>query len=156
MKKIIIILVFIMACFLSNCEKEAFDGKTTQQNEKFKYLTGNDAQEKFNLLNKELTSSKSKKLMRSDEYGTVKTDIVMQIIDSLGNKTFTFRVDHPDANDRKFFNMVLRQNIDGLTMAKLYEYNMTADFSAAFYSGQKSIKDFQGTYNYKLAAYSYS
>src|SRR5690606_8389069 len=77
------------------------------------------------------------------EIGTIKYDEILQVIDSLGNINFTFRVDHPETTDLKFFNLVMQEKSGG-SIVKLMEYSMTEDF-AALYAETFKLENFRGT-----------
>lgn len=155
LRKLAFIAFFGM--IISGCEKDLYEDNIKQQNTKYTYLTGKEALDVTNLLAQKMGENKTigGRGLDLEDYGVVKYDVVMKVIDSLGNKTFTFRVDHPLATSEKFYNMVLQQKIDGLTMVKFYEYNMTTQFAEKYNKGEKEIKDFQGTYNYRLANFTY-
>ncbi len=155
---LLIILSFFFGISLTSCEKDLYEVPLQQQNKKFTYLKGKEALDVTSLLAEKMGVSSDNIKNRGLEvidYGTIKYDVVMKVVDSLGNKTFTFNVDHSQATDKKFYNMVLQQKIDGLTMVKFYEYNMTPEFAEKYNSGEKKIKDFEGTYDYRLVSYVY-
>jgi hypothetical protein len=155
LRKLAFIAFFGM--ILSGCEKDLYEDTLQQQNLKYTYLTGKEALDITNLLAQKMGENKTISARGLDliDYGIIKYDVVMKVVDSLGNKTFTFRVEHPDTTYKKFYNMVLQQKIDGLTMVKFYEYNMTPQFAEKYNKGEKEMKDFQGTYNYRLANFTY-
>jgi hypothetical protein len=88
----------------------------------------------------------------SEEIGTVLYDQILMVDNSLGDKTYIFRVNHPNAENGKFYNMILQQNEIGSFMLKLFKYEMTPDFAFEYNSGLKQMKDFQGNYSYRLLA----
>jgi hypothetical protein len=77
----------------------------------------------------------------------------LEVTDEKGNKTYTFRVQHPNGTASKFYNMTMQEFIDGSSMVKLFEYQMTPDFALKYNNNEKEIKDFEGDYSYKLLAY---
>lgn len=88
----------------------------------------------------------------SEEIGTVLYDQILMVDNNLGDKTYIFRVNRLDADNGKFYNMILQQNEIGSFMLKLFKYEMTPDFAFKYNLGLKQMKDFQGNYSYRLLA----
>lgn len=159
LKTIISILCLLLITTFSSCEKDLYeDGikSTSEQNQNFSVsiLEGKDAKSLQNVVETKIDNYRAAN--RGSEvidYGVVNYDQVMKIVDNLGNKTYMFRVEHPDATFEKFFNMVLQKKVDGSSFVKLFEYTMTPEFAEKYYNGEKKMKDFEGTYSYKLLAH---
>lgn len=153
--KLSIIAYLILATFISSCEKDLYDTAFEQQHSRFIYLNGDSALKMSKILNQKMKNigKLTNRGLDFDELGTVKYDSVLQLIDNMGNITYTFKVDHPESNASKFFNMVLQEKNTGETLIKLFEYQMTPEFAEKYNSGEKSLKDFQGTYAYRLISY---
>jgi hypothetical protein len=148
MKKITYCYAIIMALLLYGCQKDIYEDALQQQNKRFRfnYLQGAPALNITNVLANKLKKSKfnsgkgiNQRGLELLELGIVKYDVVMETIDEKGNITYTFRDDHPDATASKFFNMVLQEKINGDSMIKLLEYQMTPEFAAKYNSGEKEI-----------------
>lgn len=161
MKKFGLILILAFTTFFSSCEKDLYDEaikNSTSENENFtlEYLSGNIAEKLKKITEQEIKTYRSKiqnRNLDTIDYGTIKYDEVMKVEDNSGNKTYMFRVDHPDQTNEKFYNMVFQEKIDGSKYVKLFEYNMTPEFAQDYYMGLKDLTDFDGSYNYRLVAY---
>lgn len=163
MKKILNLFASIICLLLitlfTSCEKDLYDDaiiKSTQdqkQNFTFEYLYNEEARKITDtVINQIKTYSEASRSEDEASYGTIKYDEVMKVVDNLGNKTFMFRVEHPDATNEKFYNVVLQEKTDGNRYVKLFEYIMTPDFAEKYYGGLKEFKDFEGSYSYRLLA----
>ncbi len=147
----------------SGCEKDLYEdaikGNTVVENslkEKYhgKYIEGETASGIAKVLSKKIENARfANRGLLTNEYGTILYDKILLVEDELGNKTYTFKVEHPDANPSKFFNMVMQEKIDGSSLIKFFEYQMSQVFAEKYNLGLKDIKDFEGNYNYKLVAY---
>ena len=68
---------------------------------------------------------------------------IREVIDTLGKVNYTFRVDHPESSNEKFFNLVLQEKNEESTV-KLFEYTMTPEF-ALQYRQTLSLVNYYGT-----------
>lgn len=142
--------------FLSSCEKDLYEDafvENKKQTFTFEYVYSKEAEYlKDDVLKQIKTYREANRDLDEPTYGTIMYDEVMKVVDNMGNKTFMFRVEHPDATNEKFYNMVLQEKTDGRRYVKLFEYVMTPDFAEKYYSGLKELKEFEGSYSYKLLA----
>ena len=159
MKKFGLILILAFTTFFFSCEKDLYEEaikNSSNENFTLEYLSGNIAEKLKKITEQEIKTYRSKLQNRNldtIDYGTIKYDEVMKVEDNSGNKTYMFRVDHPDQTNEKFYNMVFQEKIDGSKYVKLFEYNMTPQFAQDYYMGLKDLTDFDGSYNYRLVAY---
>lgn len=115
-----------------------------------KLLNGNEALRVKNLLNTKLSSGSKLKIlatssngMRTSE-GTIDFNSILQVIDSLGIKNYTFRIiNHPDDDEKTFHNLVLTEKENELE-ATIMKYEMDALFAQEYYAGIKEFEEFQG------------
>jgi hypothetical protein len=145
---------------MSSCEKDLYEEPIIQNQQQLKYDISFIESKEINYLKPEFESRLANRNIGNRgindtdfELGTVLYDQVMKVVSSNGDKTYMFRVNHPDATYEKFYNMIYQEKIDGKKMIKLFEYNMTSEFADKFYSGEKLMKDFDGSYSYRLVTY---
>lgn len=74
---------------------------------------------------------------------TVNFEEVMVVENEINDKAYTFKVDSPEENERKFQNMALIEK-NNVTIAKMITYEMTQEFANDYYADLKSMKDFKG------------
>ncbi len=162
-KKFGLFLILVVATIFSSCEKDLYEDAIKEnvtvnnpQNKNYhsKYIEGETASGIAKVLSKKIGNTLiANRGLLSNEYGTILYDKILLVEDELGNKTYTFKVEHPDSNPSKFFNMVMQEKIDGSSLVKFFEYQMSLEFAEKYNLGLKDIKDFEGNYNYKLVAY---
>lgn len=136
-------------------EKKYFGKKSKIET---RYLKGNEALRVKNLLNTKLSSESKLKIfaansnsMRTSE-GIIDFNTILQVIDSLGIKNYTFRIiNHPDDDEKTFHNLVLTEK-DAELEATIMKYEMSDLFAQEFYAGIKNFEAFQG----RIAALSLS
>lgn len=142
--------MFLSLFIITGCEKDLYEDeiKNSQREIKTELLTGESAR----FIGEKLKKSLRKKYNISDasssriemaSIGEIVFDEVMQVEDSLGKKTYTFRVNHPDEAISKFYNLVLQEKAQG-NIVKLFEYTMTDEFGQTF-AQTFNYKDFRGT-----------
>lgn len=139
------LLLFLTIIVLSSCSSDLYDQKY-QTEVKSKIVVGKDAIAVKNrllaLLNENQDSNDMGLGRIETSFGTVRYDQILLVIDSIGIKSFTFRIDHPESSDLKFFNLVMREKSNG-SIIKLMEYTMTPDF-AQLYSQTMRLENFRG------------
>ena len=132
----------MLLCFISTtfwqCQKEddLQDGKHFGKNLKTtqtKYLEGEEALKIKNLLNSELEKSnqriysKNNSSMRTD-YGTIDFSTIMEVIDTIGIKNYTFRIkNHPEEDNDTFFNLVVNV-FNEQSLILLMRYDMSENY----------------------------
>lgn len=131
-----------------SCERDLYEDQLYQQHLKpgTTLLKGKEASEAIlrlnNLLSQRHFLDNGAQGRLSEDLGTIKYDEILRVIDSLGNVNFTFRVDHPESSDLKFFNLVMKEKSGG-SIVKLMEYTMTEDF-AQLYAQTFRLENFRG------------
>lgn len=162
LNKIRCIFLLLALLIFTNCEKDLYEeaviqtsGRANVGNQTFtaKYIDGDEATGIGTVLQELIPGSIVGGRGLQNEAYTVQYDQVLKVIDNLGNKTYMFRVVHPEASSEKFFNMVLQQQTDGNIYVRMIEYKMTTSFAILYNSGQKQIKDFEGEYYNKLISH---
>ncbi|MDP2161270.1 MAG: hypothetical protein Q8K02_12350 [Flavobacterium sp.] len=151
---------FLLICLLSTslwqCQKEELfetQSKSNSQNKglKINLLKGKEARKIANRYKKDILSAKKSSLKQqggisyrtSDDY-TIKYDEILEVIDTLGNSNYTFRVvGHPDEDEKTFFNLVVNYN-DGQVKVVLVKHKMSDSFSEDYYNGNKTLETFEG------------
>ncbi|MGV3458813.1 MAG: hypothetical protein ACO1N9_00005, partial [Flavobacterium sp.] len=75
---------------------------------------------------------------------TIDFDEVLLVTDSIGNRNYTYRVNHPQMATTVFYNLVLTES-ETRTTIKLVKYNMTPRFTELYYARRANIANFAGT-----------
>lgn len=117
---------------------------------KSSYLKGNEAKRVVEMLNSKLSEGTKIKVlstnsnsMRTDS-GVIDFNTILQVIDTLGIKNYTFKVvNHPDDDLKTFHNLVLTEKINELE-ATILKYEMTDSFAQNYYANLDDFNDFQG------------
>ena len=113
-------------------------------------LNGEDAQQVRNKLMSLLKEKgtihvlyESNEFARTDG-GTIDFNSILEVMDTLGVKNYTFRViNHPQDDFKTFHNLILSEK-EGVFEATMMEYKMTDHFAAAYNSQLKSFQEFAG------------
>ena len=113
-------------------------------------LNGEDAQQVRNKLMSLLKEKgtihvleESNEFARTDG-GTIDFNSILEVMDTLGVKNYTFRViNHPQDDYKTFHNLILTEK-QGVFEATMMEYKMTEQFAAAYNSQLKSFQEFAG------------
>ena len=155
MKTKIKLLVYLFAVTIfytfTSCEKELFENQIVQESKnqnKINYITGAEASKVIENLTNNIQNYNSSNRGGTINYGTIDYSHVMKVVDTIGNKNYTFKVSHPDASFTKFYNIVLQEKIDGQSLIKLFEYNMTEDFAQKLMEGTKTLSNFEGNFEF--------
>ena len=150
-----VITFLLLTTFFSGCEKDLYEG-SYQQNLKanrISYITGSKALTFTNNITQQIQKyNETHREAEPFDYSTVKYDCIMKVTDALGNKNYTFKVESPNETLSKFYNLVLQEKIDGTSLLKLFEYQMTPEFAEKYIKGEKSFDEFEGSYFYKILA----
>ncbi|WP_293893561.1 hypothetical protein [Flavobacterium sp.] len=151
-KKIAKPLLIVSLILLFSCEKDLYEEKI-KKDYKFKYetLTGTKAQQIFDRVNNKIrikgsSIAGSYNRVVITGIGTIESDEVLKVIDSLGKENYTFKVLRPTDNYKVFYNLLFQEK-DGYSVVKLFEYTMTDEF-AEKYKLTQDFKDFKGTVSY--------
>jgi putative chitinase len=76
--------------------------------------------------------------------GTIDFNSILEVIDTLGVKNYTFRViNHPQDDFKTFHNLILTEK-DGTLEATMMEYKMTDQFATAYNNELKTFQEFAG------------
>jgi hypothetical protein len=151
--------IFALVCFLTylyGCQKEEFEIDIKQVNKKHIKIpyfqaepVDGEAKDKvtaklFGVLGIQMRNTIEQNQQYSTEYGTIKTDEVLRVYDSLGYSNYTFKLEHSETTNLIFFNIVMHERELG-TVVKLVKYEMTQQFETQYRSGLKQLGEFEGT-----------
>jgi hypothetical protein len=152
LQKITKTLLFCIVIILSSCEKE--DNITIQNTEaknnniSIKYVSGKNIPNIINKLNPDYSStfksSSSKSNMITDSFGSISIENILEVIDSLGNKNYSFTLSPKKPKPNSIFNLVISTSNGNKDMA-IVEYRMAPNFAQDYYNGTKSISEFTGS-----------
>jgi hypothetical protein len=152
LQKITKTLLFCFVIILSSCEKE---GVSTIQNTEaknnnisIKYVSGKNIPNIISKLNPDYSStfksSSSKSNMITDSFGSISIENILEVIDSLGNKNYSFTLSPKKPKPNSIFNLVISTSNGNKDMA-IVEYRMAPNFAQDYYNGRKSISEFTGS-----------
>jgi hypothetical protein len=138
-KKILILTLLLFATGLFwHCSEEIHDNAVTfgvkHKKPQIKYLKGAEAKLVMNQLEKKVSKSKLRILGKAGTYarsneGTIDYSEIMQVIDTLGNNYYTFRIlNHPDDQEGKFHNLVYSFDNDELKLLMLKYENFSSNY----------------------------
>src|SRR5690554_3458056 len=145
--KYFLLLVFGVATFWSCSDddfyNENYNNTYNEKGLKINRITGSKAEQLAGKLKIE-TLSNTGVAYKTTNTGTINYDEILEVIDTLGNTNYTFRIEgHPKESERSFFNLVVNVK-DGQQKVYVLEYEMDEDFVLAYSSGQKSLEQFDG------------
>lgn len=117
-----------------------------------KTFKGADAMQMKNKLEKMMGKSSSFNIFRNSGFtarGSENLEIdfseIMEVIDTLGVKNYTFKIiNHPDDNYKIFHNLVVTEKDENLKL-KLIKYEMTDQFALGYHNNSEKFVDFKGT-----------
>lgn len=146
-KQKILLLFFFNIILLTSCSiEEDYVEKNNFKNNKisFRYLKGNEAMQKINLLENRLTSSSKFRLNnRQSQFSrltneTIDYSKVLEVIDTSGVINYSYKVvNHPEDNETTFHNLVLTNDPYGNLKISLIKYQSENVYA--------SIGQFHGT-----------
>lgn len=147
LKKIIKSFLFCFVVILSSCEKEGVgtvQKAEAKNNISIKYISGKKIPNIISIINpnysSRLKSISSKSNMITDSFGNISVENILEVIDSLGNKNYSFTLTPKKPKPNSIFNLVINSNKD---MA-IVEYRMAPNFAQEYYNGTKSMSEFTG------------
>jgi hypothetical protein len=154
--KILKCFIYICLAFgmFFGCEKDLY---TEAQNAHYKkqirtkYLSEKEKNSLISIMNKKIQSkekfnilSKGRSSMRTSE-GTIDYSKILEVIDTLGVKNYTFKVlNHPESDDKTFFNFIVNVKDSTNYSFHLFKYKMSDEFFVDLNNGVKKIHEFQG------------
>ncbi|MFN3942757.1 MAG: hypothetical protein ACK4K1_08990 [Flavobacterium sp.] len=143
-KKVLILTLLLIATGLFwHCSEEIHDNAVTfgvkHKKPQIKYLKGAEAKLVMNQLEKKVSKSKLRILGKAGTYarsneGTIDYSEIMQVVDTLGNTNYTFRIiNHPEDTEQKFHNLLYSQLDEEikLILVKYENFDQNYQFSAA-------------------------
>lgn len=115
------------------------------------YLKGSDASRVVEMLTNKLNQGSKIKIlssnsafMRTNE-GVIDFENILQVIDTLGIKNYTFKIlNHPDDNVKTFHNLVLTEKENALE-ATIMKYEMSDQFAQSYSANLDEFYQFKGT-----------
>lgn len=161
MKKFILLLITLTLC-LSSCEKEEikpFDkAETTESKFAINYVSGEKIPDIITKLNPNYSfkskNSSAKSSTLSDSYGNISLENILETIDTLGNKKYSFILSPKKPKPNSIFNLVIDASNNNLDMA-IIEYRMAPNFAQDYHDGTKTMAEFTGsilTFPYKAVS----
>ncbi|MBS4039785.1 MAG: hypothetical protein KGZ81_04225 [Flavobacteriales bacterium] len=138
-KKVLILTLLLFATGLFwHCSEEIHDNAVTfgvkHKKPQIKYLKGAEAKLVMNQLEKKVSKSKLRILGKAGTYarsneGTIDYSEIMQVIDTLGNTNYTFRItNHPEDSDQIFHNLVYSQIDEEIKLILVKYENFDQDY----------------------------
>jgi hypothetical protein len=148
-------LVYLYGCQKEELESPKFFGPDINSNNgiNYKYVKGNSIPNVIDVLNAQMRKSGKLVAKHKDEtyyqtmntsFGVVLFDNIMQVVDSLGNSNYTFKVIHPEDNYKTFFNLVMLEKEQGVKV-QLIKYEMSEEFANLYRQGAKDLSQFVGS-----------
>ncbi len=140
--------------FLIGCQAEEKIGNEmhnhVQDGVEVSYLKGEEANIARQKLISKLQSENTIEILESTPIalrtneGTIDFNTIVQVIDTLGIKNYTFRViNHPEDDYKTFHNLILTEKETTMEV-KMFEYEMTDTFAQEYFAQLKSFQQFQG------------
>ncbi len=156
-RRIIYFRILAMLTFLSlvSCQTEELYVEKNHFGKKnginSSYLKGSDASRVVEMLTNKLNQgskirilSSNSAFMRTNE-GVIDFENILQVIDTLGIKNYTFKIlNHPDDNVKTFHNLVLTEKENALE-ATIMKYEMSDEFAQNFNANLNEFYEFRGT-----------
>ena len=88
--------------------------------------------------------------------GKIKFDEILQVIDTLGNANYTFKVEDEDNNPFTFTNLIVKEWVDGYVQTPyLLHYKMDSSFIPQYISSGFSLEGFTGQISQELIGVDY-
>lgn len=148
LKPLFVLFAMLTLLTFVSCERDLYDEPIQQTHKKNKAesLRGAAALQIAKKLNRILKNNVTLDASTGRflaPIGIISFDEVRKVTDTLGNVSYTFRLDHPESSDQKFFNIVLQEKNEHSTV-KMYEYEMTPTF-ASQYRQTLSLINYAGT-----------
>ena len=146
----IIFFFLVISTLLFNCEKEnelVIQEQIEAYQPTINYLSGNDIPKLVNTITSKVGGKVSAKNKGGDitintSFGEITFDNVMQVIDSIGNTNYTFKVSPRIPNDKVFYNLVINENFNE---PFIFEYLMSDDFYAGYKNKVFTLQQFSGS-----------
>ncbi len=81
----------------------------------------------------------------SSSVGTIGFDEILQVLDTLNNANYTFKVNDRDDNPMTFTNLIVREWVDGAVQTPyLMKYEMDSAFFFDYVLGKRTFEEFEG------------
>ena len=141
------ILIIGISFLITNCQKENINpvnqAEIERNNYLSSYISGEKIPEIINLLEpKNKTSSKS--TIISDSFGEISLENILEVIDTLGNKNYSFTLTPKTPKPNSIFNLVINSSNQTTEMA-IFEYRMAPSFAQDYHNGLKTFGEFTGS-----------
>jgi uncharacterized membrane protein YgcG len=144
-------VLLILTFLLVSCETEEVYLKENQHqvdNNRVKLLKGDEAKKILYQLNSKLSglggSTLNDNIRLRTNGQSIDFNSILQVIDTLGIKNYTFRIsNHPDDDYKTFHNLVVTDKGTEIETT-LMKYEMTEQFAAAYNQSLKLFQQFEG------------
>lgn len=151
LNKIAKLILLFFVTILSSCEKEGISSakETEVKNNdiSIKYVSGKNIPNIISKINPNygsaFKSSNSKSSLITDSFGSISVENILEVIDSLGNKNYSFTLTPKKPKPNSIFNLVVSTSNGNMNMA-IVEYRMAPHFAQEYYNGTKSMSEFTG------------
>lgn len=143
------VFLILNGCMQDDFYNENQNNSYNKSGLKINRITGSKAKQlagKFNIetLSGFTINSGTGMNYKSANTGTIKYDEILEVIDTLGNTNYTFRIEgHPMESERSFFNLVVNIK-DGQQQSYILEYEMEEEFALDYSNGYKKLEQFDG------------
>lgn len=135
------VLLFGIPLLLWNCEKEEFinqPSNITESNISLRHITAKQIPEITNDLKSKLVFAKN-----SNSSLDINYDYILEVSDSLNNKTFSFKTNQGLENNY-FVNIVINSSDSIISEPLVYKYIPTEQFFLEYINSIKPFSEFQG------------
>lgn len=136
-----------LSVFFASCESEGMYVKETVGKKSgitVRHLKNNEAKRAVGLLKRIPNLSYGGTTMKTDVPMVVDYNNILEVLDSLGIKNYSYKiVNHPDDDFKTFHNLVLTEFENQLKVSMM-KYEMTEQFAQEYYAKIKSFNEFQG------------
>ena len=144
---VLILVIFFLTVF--SCQIDDVEPQQVLRESTYKQVKADEIPEVIDAINQALSFS-SERLYLSNSVersaGQIRMDRIMEMIDTLDNLNYTFKVNDGDQNPFTFSNLVVKKRADGTIDAPLlYKYRLDSAHRESFVNGGFSMENFVGT-----------
>ena len=111
-----------------NCEKEEISHiEQVLSTEKFhsRRISGSEIPNIINLINKETKNVLTTKSSSSTNYGELDLEDIVEVIDTIGNTNYSFRISNIDDDGLSLYNLIVHtDDDDGIDTPYIIKYTM--------------------------------
>jgi hypothetical protein len=146
------ILIIGISLIMTTCQKDDVTSEqeieTLQNNVKSSYVSSDQIPDIISLLgyndNRTSMATSSKSNMISSPFGSIYIKNILEVIDTLGNKKYSFKLIPKTPKPNSIFNLVIDASGKTTNIAIL-EYRMSPNFAQDYHAGLKTFSEFTGS-----------